>query len=84
MKVRIEIEDDLQDSEIIIRCPNIDEKISRLQKMIHDLDHAETQLVFYQNDTEYYIPLHNILFFETDGGSINAHTADNVYQVKHK
>ena len=40
--------------------------------------------MFYKGNTEYYIAVDNILFFETDNGQINAHTRDDIYQVKYK
>ena len=36
MKVRIEIADDLTESEIIIRCKEIDDEIGRLQRTISE------------------------------------------------
>ncbi len=84
MKVRIEIETNLEDAEVIVRCNKIDEQILTLHKIITEINGPEKQLTFYKNDTEYYLSLNKILFFDTDSGSISAHTANDVYQVKYK
>ena len=84
MKVRIEIETDLEDAEVIVRCSKIDDQILNLQKVITGMNGHVKQLTFYKNDTEYYLPLNKILFFDTEAGGISAHTANDVYQVKYK
>ncbi len=84
MKVRIEIETDLKDAEVIIRCDKIDDQILTLQKALSEMNGHTKQLTFYKNDTEYYLTLDKILFFETESGSISAHTADDIYLVKYK
>jgi len=46
---------------------------------------ASTQkIIFYKDDTEYFIPLSDILFFETDDNKVYAHSYDNFYEVKYK
>lgn len=84
MKVRIEIETDLNDTEVIVRCSKIDDQILALQKVITEIDGPTKQLPLYKDDTEYYLPLHKILFFETEDGSIRAHTANDIYLAKYK
>ena len=84
MKVRIEIETELEEGEVIIRCNKIDDQILSLQKVITGRNNHVKQLTFYKNDTEYYLPLNKILFFDTEAGSISAHTASDIYQVKYK
>ena len=84
MKVRIEIETDLEDTEVIVRCNKIDEQIVALQKVISEMTGHNKRLNFYKDDTEFYLPLNRILFFDTEAGSISAHTAGDIYQVKYK
>ena len=40
--------------------------------------------MFYQGEKEYYFPLDEILFFETDDSRVSAHTREEVYQVKYR
>lgn len=82
MKFRIEIEDGLKEEEIIIRCSGINQEIQRIQKAISDS--ITQQLLVYQGNTEFYLAPEEILFFETEGATVNAHTVENQYQVKYK
>ena len=70
MKIKIEIDEGLPEDEVLIRCRGLTEQIS--------------DVVFYRGNTEYYLTLDEILFFETDSDGINAHTRDNIYQTKYK
>ena len=81
--IKIEIDENLQEDEVLIRCKEINDNIKRLQKTASDIS-RQTDLRFYKNNVEYYLSLDLIMFFETSGSLINAHTADNFYQVKNK
>ena len=37
-----------------------------------------------KGSTEYYVPLDEILFFETEEGVIHAHTRDDIYQTGYR
>jgi DNA-binding LytR/AlgR family response regulator len=41
-------------------------------------------MIFFQGEKEYYFSLDEILFFETEEGRINAHTKNDVFQVKYR
>ena len=82
MKLRIEISDDLLENEVIIRCGRVDDNIQKIQSYI--LDISSPKLVFYKDQQEYYLPLEDILFFETDGEQVYAHTTNDAYKVKHR
>ncbi|WP_277406136.1 LytTR family DNA-binding domain-containing protein [Lacrimispora xylanisolvens] len=84
MKIQIEIDTALQESELRIRCPEINEEITQIQKMISKLDNSQTQMVFYQNDTEFYFHVSRVLFFETADKGIFAHTTDDEFLVEYK
>ena len=91
MKVKIEIEPDLQEDEILIRCKALDETTQKIQQAISDIIAQGSFWTFYKTDhkqgegpTEYYLPLEKILFFETVDGGISAHTADDIYETKYK
>lgn len=84
MKIRIDI-DDSHDEEIIIKCKSITKEITELQKVINaSLKSNNIDLIFYKDNIEYYLPVDDILFFETDGLLVNAHTKNDVFQVKYK
>ena len=46
--------------------------------------HGKNSFVFFKEDTEFYFSVEEVLFFETEGNKVNAHTADDVYTVKYK
>lgn len=83
MKVRIEVNRNLMEDEVIIRCKSLNSEIQKIERSIQDVARIPT-IRFYQKDIEYYIFLDDILFFETDGSMMMAHTKDDVYQVKYR
>lgn len=84
MKVRIEIDENIEEDEILIRCRSVNDTVMKIQSAVSDISSESKGLIFYKNDTEYYISLNKILFFETDNGKINGHTKDDIYEVKYK
>lgn len=84
MKVKIEIDNELQKEEVIIRCQKFDDSIRRLQELIAEHEREATCMVLRKNNTEYYIPTEDILFFETAEGSICVHTAIDIYETEYK
>lgn len=84
MKIRIELEEDLEEDEIVIRCRSLTDEITRIQNAVSAVSAAKQNIVLYKSDTEYYMPLEDILFFETASNGLNAHTRDNVYQAKYR
>lgn len=84
MKIRIEMEEALAEDEVIIRCSQLTEEIIQLQRMIQQESGNSGQFILYKEDTEYYVPLNDILFFETEAGSVQVHTKTEVYETKYK
>lgn len=84
MKIRIEIDEKNVEDEIVIRCSSLNSKVKKIQSVLSDLLTEKTQIEFYKKDQEFYILLDDILFFETDSQGINAHTTNDIYQVKYK
>ena len=80
VKVRIE---ESENDEIVIRCKKQDGDVFRLAYEIQNLlSHGELLLTI--GNKEYYVSPQNILFFETDGGKIFAHTDENMYETQLK
>ena len=84
IRVKIEIDPKAEDCEVTIRCPKLDEEVTRIQKLLSDGAAGITQLSFFKADSEYFVQLSDILFFETDGGQIRAHTAGDEFETKYK
>jgi len=84
MKIKIELNDDYKETEIIIKCSNIDDDILKLEKTLKSFLNKDKCLIFYKDNKEYYFNVNNILFFETDNNIIYAHTTNDAYIVKKK
>lgn len=84
MRVKIEIESGLEEAEIVIRCSQLDESVVNLQNYITQLSGGEKTLCLYRGETEYYVPVKEIYFFETEGKVIHAHTAQDIFETPYK
>ncbi len=84
MKIRIEIDENLTEDEVVIHCQSLSEEVAKIQKAVSEVVNASQKFVFYKGTTEYYLTLDEILFFETAENGINAHTKDDIYQTKYK
>ena len=82
MKVRIELDPEMDEAEMIIRAPRLTEDLAQLQQMI--LDRKMTTSTFYKDRSEYFVNVSEILFFETDGEKIYGHTREDAYEVRQK
>lgn len=84
MKVKIEIDPALAEDEVIIRCRRMDEHILKLQRDITQAEPEKNCIALRDADSSYFVPLEEILFFETEGKQIQAHTASRMYLTEHK
>lgn len=84
MKIKIELDETLQEEEILIRCNSLSDRIRSIQHTLMELSSVGEKLEFTKGDTEYFLSLDEILFFATDEGIVNAHTKDDMFQTKLK
>ena len=84
MKIRIEVDDRIEENEVIVRCNELNDEIKNIQKVLAEILSKNKQIIFYKGNTEYYISLEDILFFETEESGIIAHTINDMYGVKYK
>ena len=82
MKIRIEPIEEPAEEEIVIRCHSLSDEIARIQHAVSSVTAEKQSLVLYKEETEYYIALEDILFFQTESSGIQAHTRNDVYYVK--
>lgn len=82
MKIKIEIDENLTEDEIVIHCKSLTEDIFSIQKKIADAVGSRRQMAVTRGETEFYLTLEDILFFETVGSAVAVHTADQIYQTK--
>lgn len=84
MKVRIEVIDSLPEDEVLIRCGRVDDTIQKIQKYILEQSSMNLKMTFYKQNQEFYFPIDDILFFETDGEYLYAHTIKDDYRIKYR
>ena len=53
MKVRIELDDSLADTELVIRVSRIDERIQKIQDVLEES--AAPTILFYKESSEYFV-----------------------------
>lgn len=82
MRIRIELDDSLEDVEVVIRTHQLTAEIERIQKVLTQTNRHS--LIFYKGNSEFFLKLDDLLFFETDGSKIVGHTRDDVYDIKMK
>lgn len=83
LKIRIELDKDAEE-EVILRCKDLTPKIIKLQQVLTKTMNKSGQIILYKNDTEYYLEIDKILFFETENSAVLAHTAKDVFETKMK
>lgn len=83
MKIKIEIDDAADEEEVIIRCRKLTGNIRKIQQTLTELSKVP-DIAFYKDNVEFFLDINDVLFFETSGNFIDAHTSDNVFQVKAK
>lgn len=81
MKIRIETDESITENEVIIRCNTVNEEVRRIEKAL--ISTAKKACIpFFKNGAEYFIPLDDVLFFESDDGCVFAHTVNDMFKVK--
>ena len=63
---------------MIIRCRRVDEAILKLQQDISETEPEKNCIALQDMGTSYFVPLDEILFFETEGKHVQAHTASRL------
>ena len=84
MKIRVEIDGSLREDEIIIRCGRVDDSIMKLHKILLEQIASEGRLTFFKENREYYFPADHVLFFETEGEYVYAHTAEDMFRTNYR
>jgi len=82
VKLHIEVRDGLPEPEVVVRCARVDGAVQKLQEYILGL--SAPRLTFYKGAQEFYFPPERVLFFETDGEQVYAHTASDAFLVKRR
>ena len=83
LRIRIEMSEGVQE-EVVIRCREITPEIIRLQQLLSGDSDRSNQFLLYKGDTEYYLNVNDIIFFETEGNAVMAHTKNDMYETRRK
>ena len=84
MKINIDVDDSLEQDSITIHCREITEEILELQRSLVDRKSGGLKISAFQEDTEYFLDLKNIIFMESSGNYILIHTAKDIYKTRQK
>ncbi|MGN1271879.1 MAG: LytTR family DNA-binding domain-containing protein [Lactobacillus sp.] len=84
MKVKLEIDPENKDSEVIIKANKITPEIERIYRRLQDDSTHPDQITGMRDNKAYYLDLNEILFFETADKQVMAHTGNHSYVVKYK
>lgn len=84
MKVKIEIEEGLEEEEVIIRCASLNDSVVGLQNYLSKQNNGKRCLTLSSGETDFYVPIEEIYFFETEGRELRAHTADKIFTCNYK
>ena len=84
MKINIELDSNLKEIELVIKTPDLNSDVILIKELVEKAIANSQKIIFYKGDSEYFIPLESILFFETDDNKVYAHTTDEFFEVKFK
>ena len=84
MKVIIDIDENCIENQVIIKCSKFDEKIAMLQRNISNSLSENIKLELYKDQKDYYIDIEDILFFQTEGDMVKAHTRDDIFDTGYR
>lgn len=84
MKVQIEIDKNLEEEYVTIHCRELDDNILRIQEALSAQQSDSNVVILHRDEKEFYLPLKNILFFETENKTVMAHTKTEMYESDYK
>lgn len=64
MKINIELDSTLNEIELVIKTPDLNNDVALIKDLVEKALTKNQKIVFYKEDTEYFIPLNNILFLK--------------------
>lgn len=78
MKLRIEISD-VSEEEVVIRCRERTDITDKLVAAFSDISRLDTTLALTSEEKEHFVPVRQILFFESARKKVAAHTQEKCY-----
>jgi DNA-binding LytR/AlgR family response regulator len=84
VRFRIEFIPKESEAEIVIRSHSLDENIKKYCEDIAAILDDKPAIVYYKEDQEFYFPSSEVLFFETNGETVYAHTINDIFKVNYR
>ena len=84
VKVQIEINENLEEDYVTIHCRELNGNIMRIQEVLSAQQPDSNIVILHRDEKEFYVPLKNILFFETENKIVMAHTKTEMYESDYK
>lgn len=84
MKITIDIDENSIENEVIIKCHHITEEVVALQRMLNNSSDERLEFELMSGDKEYYVSVKDIIFFQTEGDAVKAHTRENMFETKYR
>lgn len=84
MKVIINFDDDIDETEVVIKCKELTCEVLEIQKRLSLNNNISREIKAKKGEVEYYIDLNDVLFFESFGRIVVAHTRDDSFTIKDK
>lgn len=81
LKIKVEENPNLEEVEVIIRCPKQD---SQIEKLVDLVSTHYLNLIGKLNGSNYVLTLDDIYYFESVDNHVFAYTEKNVYEVNYK
>ncbi len=81
MRVRIEVTEENAPEEVVIYCRRITPEIEEMARLLGTGKKGVTPS-FFKGEEQYYFSLSEVLFFETEGEIVYAHTAKDSYETR--
>lgn len=60
------------------------DEVRNIESVLENLVTAEREMILYSSGTEYYVPIKEILFFDTFDGKVFAHVKDKTFNCEYK
>lgn len=84
MKIKVEINPDMDEDEILITASQMSEHVIAAVNYLKEQSSKTSILTLTNQDQEYFIPCHRILFFETQEDVVVAHMDQQALETKYR
>lgn len=84
MKIRIDIDEKATETEVVLKCKEITDEVTKLQTAILSALTEKQTLELIKEGKEFFLSTDEILFFEAQGGHTYAHSETDTFETKLK